>query len=74
MLNTPFTHCALQSPGPELTLPDEFGVDWKREKVEQEMNDEEIREDRKKVNWFLADNLGVSCGIVFLRGCDCKHY
>ena len=43
----------VQSPGPELTLPDEFGLDWKLEKVEQEMKDEETRADRKMVSCVL---------------------
>ena len=39
----------VQSPGPEATLPDDFGVEWKKERDEQVNKDEETRAERKKV-------------------------
>ena len=45
----------VQSPGPEITLPDEFGVEWKKEKDLQASKDEETRAERRKVCQLLRD-------------------
>ncbi len=39
----------VSSPGPELTLPDEFGAEWKNEKDLQATKEEETRTERRKV-------------------------